>query len=86
MRWDKLDLGRMPRVWVVRKGGREQWLALGGRTMLAVRRWQRACGRDECPLWGLGRAGIYRIICARGTQAGLTIHPHTLRHTPPSPS
>jgi integrase/recombinase XerC len=79
MRWDKLEFGQRPRVWVVRKG-REQWLGLGGKTVLAIRRWQRACGQDAGPMWGIGRAGIYRVIRDRGAAAGLAVHPHMLRH------
>lgn len=77
-------------IWVLGKGGRRRACPFGDKTALALRRYLRA--REGHPdaasprLW-LGRNGpigyhaIPQVFERRGTKAGITFHPHQLRHT-----
>ena len=88
---DDLDLNAShARILVHGKGSRDRYVPLGDRTALAIRRYLRErsghpMARQDA-LWlgqrgGLSEASIYRIIRDRAALAGLSVHPHQLRHT-----
>lgn len=84
-----IDLGSMPRVKVMGKGGRPRYVPLTPKMALTLRRYIRQ--REKHPyaaspyLW-LGRQGrllpntIYNLVRDTGHAAGVDIHPHQLRH------
>ncbi len=68
------------------KGRKWRTVALGYSSATALRRWIRLLPHDAVTLWPglkgpMTPAGIRSAIKRRGCQAGLTIHPHQLRHT-----
>ncbi len=86
----EVNLGEVTTILVHGKGGRDRYVRLSGKTALALRRYLRQRARHPAAhreaLWlghhgPLTASGIYKIITSRGRQAGLTIHPHQLRHT-----
>jgi site-specific recombinase XerD len=78
------------RILVHGKGSRDRYVPLGARTVLSIRRYMRERSAhplaSQGALWlgqrgGLSEASVYRIIRDRAARAGLSVHPHQLRHT-----
>ena len=76
-------------VRVTGKGRRERVIPFGTKTALALRRYlllREARAHGSAALW-IGHSGpltgngIYQILRDRAREAGLSVHPHQLRHT-----
>lgn len=52
-----------------------------GRLFRQIRVRVTPVGDTEAPVGGLSEDGVYRALRTRGAGAGLTFHPHLLRHT-----
>lgn len=68
------------------KGRKWRTVALGTTASRALGRWTRLLPANSPTLWPgtkgpLTPTGIRKLIAKRGHQAGLTLHPHQLRHT-----
>lgn len=83
------DLGEQV-VSVLGKGRRRRTAAFGPKTAVAIHRYLRARTRHKhasSPALWLGQkgamtsSGVYQVIRRRGRKAGVTLHPHQLRHT-----
>ena len=89
LRVQDVDLDRR-QLWVDEgKGRRGRWVALHDKTVRALDRYERLrprhAYRGEESYWlgkrgPMGDSGILQVIRRRGRQAGITIHPHMLRH------
>ena len=80
------DLGADGTLRVFGKGRKWRTVALGNLSSQALGRWLRTRGDHDGPLWTgtrgpLGPTGMRKMVQRRAQQAGLTIHPHVLRHT-----
>jgi integrase/recombinase XerC len=80
------DVGETQTLRVFGKGRKWRTVALGNLSHQALMRWIRVQGESSGPLWAgtrgpLGATGMRKMIQRRGQQAGLTLHPHMLRHT-----
>lgn len=87
---DDIDMDR-GEVVVLGKGGSKRIISLGATALAALDRWVRARRRLEGSerfgaLWlgdrgPLSAEGIRQILKRLGREAGVSIHPHQLRHT-----
>jgi integrase/recombinase XerC len=80
------DIGEDNTLRVFGKGRKWRTVALGATSATALSRWMRLQPETAPTLWSgtrgpLTAAGIRRVIARRGRQAGLSLHPHQLRHT-----
>jgi integrase/recombinase XerC len=80
------DIGTDRTLRVFGKGRKWRTVAMGSLSTQALSRWLRTRGSHDGSLWTgtrgpLGPTGIRKMIQRRATQAGLSIHPHVLRHT-----
>ena len=80
------DVGETQTLRVFGKGRKWRTVALGNLSCQALMRWIRIRGDSSGPLWAgtrgsLGATGMRKMIQRRGQQAGLSLHPHMLRHT-----
>lgn len=90
LRLDDVDQTRK-RLTVIGKGDKQRYIAVGGKTMLAVNRYLRVRGRHKqasktTALWLAERgmdmtpSGVYQVVRRRGEEAGVPVHPHMFRH------
>ncbi|OHV46668.1 hypothetical protein BBK14_02055 [Parafrankia soli] len=90
LRLEHVDQTRK-RLTVIGKGDKERYIAVGGKTMLAINRYLRVRGRHKRAhktdaLWLAERgldmtpSGIYQVVRRRGVEAGVPVHPHMFRH------
>ena len=80
------DIGEDNAIRVFGKGRKWRTVSLGNSSTVALSRWMRTRGSEPGALWtgrkgALTRDGVRRIINRRGEQAGISLHPHMLRHT-----
>jgi integrase/recombinase XerC len=80
------DIGTDASLRIFGKGRKWRTVALGERSSLALMRWLRIRGQQPGGLFTgrkgpLCAGGIRRIVERRGAEAGLSLHPHMLRHT-----
>lgn len=62
------------------KGDKEGTVPLGREARIAVADWMKICAA-EILFEGITERQVQRIVADLGLQAGLSIHPHMLRHT-----
>ena len=80
------DIGQDNTIRIFGKGRKWRTVSLGTKSALALSRWIRIRDINAESLWTgktgpLSREGVRKVIARRGTQAGLRLHPHMLRHT-----
>lgn len=84
-----VDVSAAPRVKVLGKGQKVRFVPIPSKTALVLRRYLRQRSESRwgaCPSLWLGKCGplsdrsIYNMVQATGQRAGVTVHPHLLRH------